>query len=524
VYSSLPDGRVPGQWDIDPGPTRTYYVDQSSPDASDEGDGRADRPFRTIGRAAEVVGPGERVLVAPGVYREQVTPPRGGTGPEAMVSFEAEPGHGVVLRGSHLLPAAWRPAPSAAGTWALELPEDGFSDHNPFAFENLDLSDPTTWQTFAQGNRAASDHHRRGLLFQDGRRLPQFGTHDELVAADGPGYWVTEDGWTLHLRAYDGVDPNSAVMEATNRRQAFAPAGPDVSYLRLKGFVIEQVGNVISYPVLSAVTPMGGHHWVIEDNVVRHVNAEGIGVGSHIWEWGGYSGPRASAPGRDCIVRRNVIADCGVTGMKGISVTGCVIEDNVFDHIGWQNAPLGYDNGAMKLLVCTDTLVRHNVIRNSLDAPGIWLDWDNVNCRVSENAVFGTRYAGGAIFIEASEQPNWVDHNVIWDSQGNGVYLQDADGVVVFDNIIGRSTAAAIDGRVCTDRELNGRQVTCRKNEVRSNLLIDNAIGISFTDPDNICENNTVVGNAAPEQGVEGQDDYGRLVRAVLAGRDGAAP
>jgi hypothetical protein len=519
MYSSLPDGTVPGQWETHAAPTRTYHVDQGNPTASDDGDGSAERPFRTIGRAAAAVGPGERVLVAAGVYREHVQPPRGGTGPDAMVSFEAEPGHRVFLRGSHPLPPVWQPAPEGDGTWTLRLPEDGFGEYNPFEHENLDLSDPTTWQTFAQGNRAASDHHRRGLLFQDGRRLPQAGTRAELLAGDGPRYWVAPDGWTLHLRADGDADPNDSFMEATNRRQAFAPADSGVSYLRLSGFVIEHVGNVFSYPVLAAVTPMGGDHWVVEDNVVRHVNADAIGVGSHIWEWGGYSGPRASAPGRNCIVRRNAVSDCGVTGMKGISVTGCVIEDNVFERIGWQNAPLGYDNGAMKLLVCTDTLVRHNVIRDALDAPGIWLDWDNINCRVSENAVFGTRYAGGAIFIEASEQPNWIDHNVVWGSQGNGVYVQDSDGVLVFDNIIGRSTAAAIDGRVCTDRELNGRQVTCRRNVVRSNILVDNATTITFSDPDNIVEGNTILGGAVTEAGGEDPDEYGRLVRAVVAGQ-----
>jgi hypothetical protein len=280
---------------------------------------------------------------------------------------------------------------------------------------------------------------------------------------------------------------------------------------------------VFSYPVLAAVTPMGGHHWVIEDNIVRHVSSDGIGVGGHIWEWGGHPGPRASAPGRHCIVRRNVVSDCGVTGMKGISVTGCVIEDNVFEDIGWQAVPLGYDNGGMKLLVCTDTLVRHNLIRNALDAPGVWLDWDNINCRVTENALLGNRYAGGAIFIEASEQPNWIDHNVIWDTVGNGIYVQDADGVVIFDNIVGRSTAVGIDGRVCTDRELNGRQVTCRKNVVRANLLVDNAVPISFSDPDNLCEGNIVLGGAGEAPGVE-TDDYVRGVQPVLVGQEAPSP
>ena len=70
------------------------------PAASDTNLGTAEMPFKTIGRAAELLEPGERVLVASGVYREWVRPARGGTDPEHIISYEAAPGADVVVKGS----------------------------------------------------------------------------------------------------------------------------------------------------------------------------------------------------------------------------------------------------------------------------------------------------------------------------------------------------------------------------------------------------------------------------------------
>jgi hypothetical protein len=38
-----------------------------------------------------VLQPGERVVVAAGVYRERIKPARGGSGPAALISYEAAP-------------------------------------------------------------------------------------------------------------------------------------------------------------------------------------------------------------------------------------------------------------------------------------------------------------------------------------------------------------------------------------------------------------------------------------------------
>lgn len=52
-----------------------WYVDQS---AAFQGDGSKERPFTRISDAASLAQPGDKVLVAPGVYREYVDPVNAG--------------------------------------------------------------------------------------------------------------------------------------------------------------------------------------------------------------------------------------------------------------------------------------------------------------------------------------------------------------------------------------------------------------------------------------------------------------
>jgi hypothetical protein len=101
---SLPDGREFRTWEpVEHRFSRTLYVDQHHPRASDTNPGTAAMPFKTIGRAAELLQPGERVLVASGVYREWVCPARGGTDSEHIISYEAAPGARVVVKGSEVI-------------------------------------------------------------------------------------------------------------------------------------------------------------------------------------------------------------------------------------------------------------------------------------------------------------------------------------------------------------------------------------------------------------------------------------
>lgn len=58
--------------------------------AAGGGDGSADRPFRTIQEAADRAMPGTEVLVAPGIYREEVKPVHAGTKEKRIVYRSSE--------------------------------------------------------------------------------------------------------------------------------------------------------------------------------------------------------------------------------------------------------------------------------------------------------------------------------------------------------------------------------------------------------------------------------------------------
>ena len=66
----LPDGTFFVFWDDQTVYTKTYHVAGRNPQASDENPGTKAKPFKTIGRAARIVGPGEKVVVHEGLYRD----------------------------------------------------------------------------------------------------------------------------------------------------------------------------------------------------------------------------------------------------------------------------------------------------------------------------------------------------------------------------------------------------------------------------------------------------------------------
>ncbi|MBR5360778.1 MAG: DUF1565 domain-containing protein, partial [Lachnospiraceae bacterium] len=58
------------------------YVDIN---AQPHGDGSKEKPFKHIGDAAKIAEAGDEVIVAPGIYREDVHPVYGGTKKERIV-------------------------------------------------------------------------------------------------------------------------------------------------------------------------------------------------------------------------------------------------------------------------------------------------------------------------------------------------------------------------------------------------------------------------------------------------------
>ena len=67
----------------------TFYVATNGRDANR---GTDSSPLRTIQHAANLAQPGDTIIVHEGIYRERVSPPRGGTSDAERIVFEAAPG------------------------------------------------------------------------------------------------------------------------------------------------------------------------------------------------------------------------------------------------------------------------------------------------------------------------------------------------------------------------------------------------------------------------------------------------
>ena len=72
-----------------PAEGNTYHVAQTT-NASDENDGTAERPFRTLNKAGETAQPGDTVIVHNGIYRETFDPKNSGTAANPIVYLAAE--------------------------------------------------------------------------------------------------------------------------------------------------------------------------------------------------------------------------------------------------------------------------------------------------------------------------------------------------------------------------------------------------------------------------------------------------
>ena len=178
-YSAiLPDGSSFHFWEKDPVYTRELFVSAEDPAASDDNDGSAAAPFRTIGRAAKEAAPGTRIRIHAGTYRECVRPARGGEDPEHMIFYEAYGDGDVVVSASEEVTEF---SPSEGWMlrmkdkedlriWEYDLDPDLFRGYNPFCAVNIlhdrlfieyDKTDMTTYL------------NRRGCVFCDGKPLEQ---------------------------------------------------------------------------------------------------------------------------------------------------------------------------------------------------------------------------------------------------------------------------------------------------------------------------------------------------------------
>lgn len=502
----LPDGTEFQFWEKPLSFSKTYYVDGSSPAADDNGPGSKERPFKTIGKAAEVLQPGERVVIAEGIYREMVSPARGGTGPDKMISYEAAPGAKVVVSGAVVLKDGWKPSTAGRGPrgaeaasariWQIDIDDYLPTVYNPFAMVNAPGN--RYWLDFKTINTAPY-FRRRGTVFVDGKPLEPVDQFSDLFGPSGRAtsyygdmparplfdemggsagkFWVDLDGNTIHMRLSDDGSPDGHVIEATVREQVFAPKERGLGYIRVKGITFQHSSDPIPLPQSGMFVTLGGHHWIIEDNTFEWANALCLQVG-------GGGGGAGSQPSGSHVIRNNTIRYCGIGGIEGVGAGNVgLVERNLIEWIGWQDAERSWEAGGVKFHGARNMLFRNNVIRHMRNAAGFWLDVGNVNNRVTRNIIADVVSVSGIIHIEATHEQNQIDNNIIWgvknsesgggleDSGGTCIFVQGTDKLIISQNLIGNCQTISVFAAPVEKRIIGTRGGTARDNKVYNNIF-----------------------------------------------------
>ena len=415
----LPDGSGFHFWEKETVWQRELYVSPDETIASDDNDGSAAAPFRTIGRAAAEAAPGTRIRIHAGLYRECVRPARGGEDPEHMISYEAFGDGDVVIRASEavsdFIPSEGWMMRGAEDPeiriWEYDLDPDLFRGYNPFCAVNI-LHD----RLFIEYDKTDMTPYlnRRGRVYCDGKPLAQVPLYYMMGRQDNT-YWVEANGMKVHFRLAGDADPRDHLIEVSVREQCFAPDRPFLNYIRVKGLTFEHAANGAPVPQRGAISAYRGHHWIIEDCDINQANTVAVDVGNECWhhthrpdETIGYS-----------IIRNCRIRNAGVCGIAGLFAEGMLIEDNLIEGTGWQKMELSWEAGAIKLHNSVNALIRRNVFRGTIRADHLWLDCGNENNRITGNLFLDGIEQREAIFIECTRDGvNLIDNNIIWNVPG----------------------------------------------------------------------------------------------------------
>lgn len=543
--SRLPDGTEYASWEQPLKFSKTYFVDNNSAHADDNGPGIRSRPFLTINKAAQVLQPGERVVIASGTYRECVRPARGGTDAAHMISYEAAPGAKVFIKGSEILKDGWQRESIPVGfrgfggrggqptqevtAWRHELGGALFPDaYQPFALAsvagNWEWLDPRTVDM-------GPYFRRRGLVFVDGKPLepveqlrelaaphlqpnpvfttppvPQNGLPprrrpgplmQEMGGSPDARFWIETSGTAIHIRLASGT-PAEHLIEVTTRGQAFVPSQKGLGFIRIKGITFQHAGNVYPFPQYGLVSTVGGHHWIIDDNTIEWANGMGLDIGSD-----GDSGFTQHA-GTSQIVRGNSIRYCGVEGIGGMGTVDTLVEDNLIEWCGWADAERGWEAAGAKFHFGRNLLFRRNVVRHIRHANGVWLDSGNNNCRIACNVFADILTVSAAVHMEMNLQQNQIDNNIIWNVRnaepgtpgqrgcaGSGVFINATDRLIIVQNLIGRCDNSGIFAITRPDRARSG---TASQNSIDNNIFAEcGKSAIVFLNQDNQADGNLYV-------------------------------
>jgi len=151
---------------------KVWVVDNKNTESSDlMGYGTKLRPFKSIAYAAQLAGPGDTVLVHEGIYRECISPEKGGKAGQLVV-YLATHGEKVVVKGSEVWKDQWLPDKQYSEVYRSRLDQHKLENYNPYIIPLADMTGRLVL----------------GELFVDGERYTQVDSLRDV--AYFPGTWT----------------------------------------------------------------------------------------------------------------------------------------------------------------------------------------------------------------------------------------------------------------------------------------------------------------------------------------------
>lgn len=437
-----------------------YYVSDS---ARRGGNGTKEKPFKTINAAARLARPGDEVVVAPGIYRENVNPAYGGT-KEHPICYRSEAIGQAVITGAELA-KGW--SNYQGDTWKLIVPNGFFGDYNPYTVK-------------VSGDWFYADSVHTGEVYLNGKSMYETATLEEVLSPtpymlswrpeESLYKWYTEqtEKSTVIYANFQGENPNENNVEINVRRNCFWPQKTGVNYITVSGFTMHQAATTWAPPTAfqdGLIGPNWSKGWVIEDCEISDSKCVGISLGKYLQldnenKWTTKRMKQGTQTERDAIcqaqyegwnketigshtVRRCHIYNCEQAGIAGhLGCVFSVIEDNHIHHINTKQQLVGAEIAGIKLHAAIDTLLSRNHIHHT--TRGIWLDWQAQGTRVTQSLFHDNLLPEGVtvptpgaigqdLYIEVSHGPTLVDNNVFLTSLAAKISTQ---GVAYVHNLI----------------------------------------------------------------------------------------
>ena len=449
---------------------------------NDANPGTPAAPLRTIQHAADLAQPGDVVTVHEGVYRERISPPRGGDSDATRIVYQAAPGEKVAIQGSEAV-KNW--VQVQGDVWKATLPNSFFGGFNPY-------SDLIRGDWFDPKHRP----HHTGAVYLNGDWLTEAARLDDVMkpAAAAPLWFgqVDKENTTIWAQ-FKGVNPNRQAVEINVRRTVFYPQKTGINYITVRGFILRHAATPWAPPTAEQVGLIGTHWskgWIIENNVISHSVCSGIALGKYGDQWDNTSANTAEGYVKTIeralkngwnketighhVVRNNVISHCEQTGIVGsLGAVFSVVTGNTIHDIHVRRLFSGAEMAGIKFHAAIDVEISRNHIYRT--DRGLWLDWMAQGTRVSANLFHDNRDQD--LFVEVDHGPFLVDNNIflspttLLDLSQGGAYVHNL--------IVGRLNMNRFGNRLTPFHKAHSTEVAglhdnpCGDDRFYNNLFVD---------------------------------------------------